>query len=485
MHSRPTLPRFPLGRRRSPLMLGVVAITALILATVSPPALAEDLRITGVASIAPQTSADSAVRFDVSWRNGWHDERNHDGVWIFARYRGQTLPFAAEGHRVMGMDGGAVGASVVVADDGLGLWVVPDPGHRGDLAVRVIAALQPAEDSRQRTPIDVYGIEMVHVPAGGFWIGDPDPKAREYGGFHRAGTESGAEGLIRIDDESAIEVGGPGQLTYAPGNSNYAGDGAGPIPAGFPKGTEPFWVMKYELTEGQYADFLADLPAGATFERARIGGRDYYDHGGSIRLVDGWYVAEHPDRPARYLSWDDQLAFTDWAGLRPMTELEFTKAARGPRTPLAREFPWGTASRDRLVRLSEPSGELVHLDGRDEAALTLDTLDVYGASYYRVMDLAGSVWERVISVGSPDGRAFVGSHGDGRLGAGGTANNDDWPHGHAGRNGHGYRGGGYYGPDAAWHEFNPFSPVSYRRFGGWAGHAPSRAYGYRAVRSAR
>ena len=50
---------------------------------------------------------------------------------------------------------------------------------------------------------------------------------------------------------------------------------------------------------------------------------------GTIRLDGNAYVAGAPSRPANWISWDDGLAFADWAGLRPMTELEFTKAARG------------------------------------------------------------------------------------------------------------------------------------------------------------
>jgi hypothetical protein len=36
-------------------------------------------------------------------------------------------------------------------------------------------------------------------------------------------------------------------------------------------------------------------------------------------------------------------SYLDWAGLRPLTELEYEKACRGPLQPVQGEFAWGTA----------------------------------------------------------------------------------------------------------------------------------------------
>ena len=43
-----------------------------------------------------------------------------------------------------------------------------------------------------------------------------------------------------------------------------------------------------------------------------------------------------------WLSWADVAAYLDWSGLRPMTELEFEKACRGPNAPVAGEYAWGS-----------------------------------------------------------------------------------------------------------------------------------------------
>jgi formylglycine-generating enzyme required for sulfatase activity len=288
---------------------------------------------------------------------------------------------------------------------------------------------------------------------------------------------------LRITSEAEIPVGPrAGALNYRPGQ--YAGDGEGPVPAAFPKGTRAFYLMKYEILQGQYAAFLNTLSENATSFRSPIGGRGYYEQRGSIRLVDSRYVADHPDRPANRLSWDDGSAFADWAGLRPFTELEFTKAARGPMEPVAGDFPWGTASKERLLRRNQPDDDLLATGEAAEANLSDATRAVLGASYYWVMDLAGSVWEKVVSIGHPAGRAFRGTHGDGELAGYGLATNDDWPRGDHAGGGYGYRGGGYYQRGFQETDLNPHSRVAQRPYGAWGGGPRGVGYGFRAARTA-
>ena len=131
-----------------------------------------------------------------------------------------------------------------------------------------------------------------------------------------------------------------------------------------------------------------------------------------------------------------------------------------------------------------PDDELEQSGEADEATLTDANRDVLGASFYWVMDLAGSVWERVITFGHPRGRAFTGSHGDGTLSGYGDATNEDWPLGDQETGGYGYRGGGYYQRGMKPTDFNPYSPIAYRRYGSWGGGPRSIAYGYRAARTA-
>lgn len=49
-----------------------------------------------------------------------------------------------------------------------------------------------------------------------------------------------------------------------------------------------------------------------------------------------------------------------------------------------------------------------------------------GAGYYGSMDLGGNLTEQVVTIGHPQGRAFRGTHGGGRLDPQGQATNSDW-----------------------------------------------------------
>ncbi len=434
-----------------------------------------------------------SVKLTIEWNNAWNNKKNHDAAWVFFKIgRSSAGNFtthallAADGHEVMASNG--VEPEIDVPSDRVGFFIYPKENYRGNVRWTLRMRLDPASFQRL-SQFDIHGkafaLEMVYIPRGGFTLGDPDTRALEFGAFFKSDAEGKPSGLIDIKSEDEVAVGPQeGSLYYIAGNPAYQGDQQGPVPATFPKGFEAFYIMKYETTQGQYANFLNTLSSGQTMFRANFGVKGYYKNRGSIYIDKDVYMASAPDRPANYISWDDGLAFADWAGLRPMTEFEFTKASRGPGKPVANEFPWGSGNKSRLSRTVNHEDNLVMTNGWDQSMLDDSNRDVFGASYFWVMDLAGSVWERVVSIGHENGRAFIGSHGDGRISGQGFATNEDWPQGDVGSGGFGYRGGGYYEHNRPATEFNPHSPIAYRRFGAWAGGNRSIAYSNRYVRSA-
>ncbi|MBU3744646.1 MAG: hypothetical protein FGM61_08905, partial [Sediminibacterium sp.] len=145
-----------------------------------------------------------------------------------------------------------------------------------------------------------------------------------------------------------------------------------------------------------------------------------------------------------FLSWDDVAAFLDWAALRPLTELEYEKAARGTNTPVANEFAWGNTSATALSGLTNPNqtGEIA---SNGSANITYNNaftsgptrVGIFatgsssrassGAGYYGAMELSGNLWERCVTVGNSSGRPFSGLHGNGSLTTGGAADVSGWP----------------------------------------------------------
>jgi len=218
--------------------------------------------------------------------------------------------------------------------------------------------------------------------------------------------------------------------------------------------------------------------------------------------------------PCNYLNWANVTAYADWACLRPMTELEFEKACRGPRNPVPLEYAWGStlinaASYDSST-LVDPgtanegiaSGKYSTTTGNacrpKTAAQQYQTYNnivrcgIYaansantgrmtsGASYYGIMELSGNVWERAVTVGNSAGRAFDGSHGDGLINTNGTATNANWPP--SSGSGAGFRGGSFLYDSS--NIYNDYLRVSDRSNAAYASSGRNYQWGGRAVRTA-
>lgn len=461
------------------------------------PAGATHLRVSGLAVELPAAGEKTGfIRCTLTWDNAWRDDYNHDAAWVFlkfqpadAQYNSRHLAIQPGGHVLLEKPADGPEPQFTLAGDGTGLFVFCAEKYRGPVRWTLRLAFDASSVANfdlKNGEWSVHALEMVFSPASPLTVGDPDSLSWQAGGFYRSGANGQPDGLYRIErEDQPIAVGeSPGALNYRARNPEYQGDRQGPVPPAFPKGVVAFYCMKYEITQGQYADFLNALGQQATYFRANFSGKGYAESRGSIGFDGQRYTAQSPDRPLNFVSWDDGCAYLDWAGLRPMTELEYEKACRGSETPLAHEFPWGTADKKLLARFVDLDDELKFRPGTDESFGGSDRRAVLGAGRCGALDLAGSLWERVVSIGHPAGRAYTGSHGDGRLDGYGFATNTDWPRGDDERTGgYGYRGGGYYEHGKPAGDFNPHSPVGWRNFAAWAGGPRSIAYGFRGVRS--
>ena len=480
-----------------------------------------------VSSVSLQTLDSVAgtvdIKFDVSWENSFtrtdsNGQAYFDRAWVFVKY--QIGGTGAWSHATL-VSGGSVGAyststGTGITTDGKGAFCKPGPnqtvrwnyGTSGD-NVNINASVQ----------VRAMAIEMVYIPQGAFSVGDGNTSTVT-GQLSMTGTTT----PFNIASEGAITL-GPG--TGALGNRSHSGmaapvddftDAAAPtasptnLPAAFPKGYNGFYIMKYDISQGQYRDFLNTLtraqqytdsshcrvgtavPSGTTSVTNRyvmsntttvsyrngircdatVNGTNpitfYCDldgNGTGNEADDGEWIA------CNYLSWADQCAYADWAGLRPMTELEFEKACRGTIAPVNGEYAWGAS--DSPVATANYFSDLSSSSGTDDAthsyanevigptrptancnyspaspqgpvrcgmfATSSSTRTQAGASYYGVMELSGNLWKRPVTIGQATGRAFTGLNGDGALDSTGNANVTGWPGTDA--TGAGYRGGNW------------------------------------------
>ncbi len=374
---------------------------------------ADDLRIENV-TVAPRDGKTALVTFDIAWSNSWRHGSFHDAAWVFFKVRAEGAsdwqPVRLVADKVVnppsyGQEQGGTPLELVVpaGDDGfVGMFLRRAADGKGAVAARNVTAVWDFTTNRgvknvKNVRVQAFGVEMVYVAEGPFYLGSG---GKELNSFHTYTGNEQDPPPYRATGAGAIPTGRQKGRLWAKGITPEDG---GEIPASFPNGYAAFYCMKYFITRGQYADFLNTLTASQAKERYHAGGHGrWIDRSGES--PNDSYAARPPDELARmvpwavgglsplrcpWLSWADCAAFAAWAGLRPMTELEYEKACRGPRTPVPNE---------------------------------------QGPSYWGIPELnRGLMYERPVSAGTVVGREFAGTHGRGT-----PALPADWPSAFAG-----------------------------------------------------
>lgn len=427
-------------------------LTLLFTLAISASALqANNLRVTNVAL----DQANSTVTFDLAWDNSWRIDGmgtpNHwDAAWVFVKWREcAATPTTGWTHGLVNplLPVHNFGQYEAMGSNGTGVGIDPAPNNTGVMLRQNIVGIYPARGASTVTlelanlpatgdfDVRVFGIEMVYVPEGDFILGGN-------------GTTENYP-LNQNNQPLAVTADTALTLRYYSSNSYIT-----TLPLAYPIGWEDFYCMKYEITQGQYADFLNTLNAAEqsqNFINNFNNNRNRLTTGGTPPFV---YYSDRPDRALNYLSWTDLLAYLDWSALRPMTETEYEKAARG-QGPYVGGFAWGTSDITEALTLSTPE------DGT-ETVLTANANAIYnggattwaggdggrgparvgimataattsrvqtGASFYGIMELSGNVWEQcIMATNDAVSLAFDGAWGDGYLDAAGFADVANWPY---------------------------------------------------------
>ncbi len=385
--------------------------------------------------------AAQTVTFDISWNNSWRDSENWDGAWIFVKWRQCNVPLATTwSHGLIsttltdhtfpaifeptlsdgtapGIDASPNNTGVMIRRTNTGFGTVS-----GTITLRV-TNLPTTGDYDFR----VFGIEMVFIPQGNFWAGDQASN-------HFIRTSSSDNAPIQITTENGFAISFNGG-----GNINLQND--------FRKGFSAFYIMKYEISQGQYTDFLNTLgqtQASNRFPNAFNTNRNRV----TVNPLTFVYSCDRPDRSMNYLDWRDTWAYLDWAALRPLTELEYEKACRGPLAPIPYEYAWGSTTytfgttlsgtEDGTETYSAPAGANAKafnsaVTGGDAgtgpvrvgifATSSTTTRQAAGASYWGVLNLSDNLTEDYFMIhASTTGNTL----GDGILDANGNNNTAGW-----------------------------------------------------------
>ncbi len=472
------------------------ALPLALLLHIGMSSIANDIQVTNVTLANTDLGqGTTSIQFDISWENSWRGGGviNWDAAWVFVKFKQQSgvwqhVQLPASGHVApvgsqidLGLltPGAAhnsttnpvIGVFLRRDADGSGTFSAEGVQLAWNFAVLGIGL-------NDITEVQVFAIEMVYVNQGAFAVGSGGGGPNEFP-------------ITTINTLNA---------TTTPTGTGSLGGQAGGHPSGsspsgnslYPNGFRAFYCMKFELSQQQYVDFLNTLPriqqnnrtetnlaSGITnvTNRFIMSNTPTIDFRNGIRCDatipatmpitfycdgnangiggeanDGQWVA------CNWLSWPDLGAYLDWSGLRPMSELEYEKACRGPLLPVAGEFPWGTttttsdnytltnslAANERIgTNFSLVQGNALH-DGNavnifgpvrtgSFAAHPLSNGRLTsGASYYGIMELGGNVREFAVGILS-QGIFYTGQHGNGSTDAQGFHENALlWPDNDAG-----------------------------------------------------
>ncbi|MEI6165666.1 MAG: SUMF1/EgtB/PvdO family nonheme iron enzyme [bacterium] len=423
---------------------------------------ANNLVVTNLA-VSVRDTLTAEIKFDIVWENSWRSSSNHDAAWVFFKVRSdaqsawQHVMLAGAGRNPAGYsDGAGTGIELVVPSDHLGLFVRRSAEGVGTTSVQNVKVVWNFAPSNLAPTnivrVNAYAVEMVYVAPGSFYVGSGGSGVSEFYQYPDTNTP------FLITNEAAITVGAAtGNLHYA--ISKFGGDQGSPIPAAFPKGFNAFYCMKYELTEGQWVDFFNTLTDAQKTTRNIPGAAGKNNRRNTVVWTVGEATTSARTRACSTLSWADGCAFAAWAGLRPMTELEFEKACRGPLKPVANEYAWGdTTIKATMAVVTDNLGKDTAILGNCNFndclphgpygvglyAVAGSMRQATGAAYWGILDLSGNLCEQIVTAGNPLGRAYTGLHGDGKLDASGNAAVPGWPNMDA--RGTGYCGGGWFYP---------------------------------------
>ncbi|MDQ4140729.1 MAG: hypothetical protein M3142_09400 [Bacteroidota bacterium] len=449
------------------------------------------------------------IKMNISWEHSWRDSINWDAAWIIVKYKEPKDSIWKWRHAQLSQagnnTGSATGVKIVVPNDRTGAFFYRSTigsGNIGSENLKLVWNYGAAGVTNiDSVEVRVFATEMVYVPDGSFCLGDGDGNNYKSSNSFQLKNAPGNYAVITdkwgplintldnyngnsIDDQTLVN---DGIRISGTSGIDINNDKVADYP-NFPTGYKGFYCMKYKVTQGQYTDFLNTISVNDTTEslvsnytvtsspdflktvpkhmQAAWGGlgdfiymfffpQDKRRHTITFDSLELKFTVSRPDRAYALMDLNKSFSFSEWFALRPMSELEFEKACRGPLPPYSSQpyrtdHVWGADSAYPLPTYSNTTLTFSGVENGTEFFSDYDVskrdLDPYnttiangdggtgpyrvgifatdtstrissGASYYGIMDLGKITHEIVVPISNSNFREFNYTSGKGVLSA--------------------------------------------------------------------
>lgn len=295
------------------------------------------------------------VSFKISWENAWRQTEDfHDAAWVFCKYK--TVNVGRWLHTDIKPNSTTTSGVLETKEtsDKLGFFVRFNTDSVGKIAPTEVSFI--AENIIGIFPdFEVFAIEMVYVPEGPFYAGAPEGVTYlDYGDiavFYQRNY------LSNFQKNIPLIIGSEDEIKTTSGR--VVSD---EISSAIPKGYAAFYCMKHEISNEQLIHFFNN--AGFTWV-SNLGlininptqykyKNNYLINPGNSdtiniigNLTANGIVFSCDNKLLNYPALITPLTLTNylgWAGLAPMTELQYEKACRGPLYPVKEEIAAGVSS---------------------------------------------------------------------------------------------------------------------------------------------
>jgi sulfatase modifying factor 1 len=162
---------------------------------------------------------------------------------------------------------------------------------------------------------------------------------------------------------------------------------------------EPFWIDKHEVTVGEFARFVE--ATRYTTEAERFGWSVVFEiASGEWKPVEGanWRQPEGPGstansrEPVTQVSYNDALAYAEWAGKRLPSEAEWEYAARGGL--VGKKYSWSDQLRpEGKYPANWWQGVFPQKNTAEDSYIGRAPVGEFAPNGYGLYDMAGNVWE--------------------------------------------------------------------------------------------